>query len=121
MSAHCDLLRELVARFNQRQPIEVSRYFAENFRLDQPGGADRVGLAGAQEIIDALYALGDCVRLEILTLVEQGQYVAVRWQVEGMRGGVASAMMAMYRFEGGRIADDWGLAVGAPWRNAALD
>ena len=33
MSAHTEILRELVARFNQRQPIAVERYFAPAFRL----------------------------------------------------------------------------------------
>jgi hypothetical protein len=38
MSAHTELPRELVARFNQRQPIAVERYFAPTFRLVQPNG-----------------------------------------------------------------------------------
>jgi len=115
MSAHTEILRELVARFNQRQPIEVERYFAPTFRLAQPNGAHREGLAGARAMVDALCALGEHVRLEILAMVEQDDLVAVRWQVTGMSGGAASAMMAMYRFEAGRIVDDWGIAVAAPW------
>ena len=117
MSTHCDLLRELVDRFNRRQPIDVTRYFTPSFRLNQPGGRDRAGLSGAQEMIDAMYALGEQVQLNMLAAVEQGDHVAVRWQFDGMRDGVSSAGIAMYRFEAGRIADDWGVAAGMPWRD----
>jgi len=116
MSAHAELLQELVARFNERQPIDVERYFAPNFQLWQPGGRDRAGLAGAQEMLEALYALGEQVQLRILAAVEQAEHLAVRWQVEGLRGGTAAAMMAIYRFEAGRIVEDWGLAASEPWQ-----
>lgn len=115
MSTHAELLRELVERFNTRQSIDVARYFAPNFQLRQPGGRDRAGLAGAEDMVDALHALGEQVRLKILATVEQDDLVAVRWQVEGLANGAASAMMAIYRFEAGRIVEDWGVAVGAPW------
>jgi predicted SnoaL-like aldol condensation-catalyzing enzyme len=113
---HTELLRELVARFNERQAVDVERYFGPNFQLKQPGGRDRAGLAGAQDMIDALYALGERVHLRILAVIEQDDHVAVRWQFEGLRDGAASAGMAMYRFEAGRIVEDWGLVVGAPWQ-----
>jgi len=115
LSTHSQLLRELVARFNERQSIEVERYFAPNFQLRQPGGRDRAGLAGARDMIDALVALGEQVHLRILAMVEQDDHVAVRWQVEGLQAGAAAAMMGIYRFEAGLIVEDWGLAVGAPW------
>lgn len=72
------------------------------------------GLQGAQDMSDASYALGEQVHLRILATVEQDDHVAVRWQVEGLQGGTAAAMMGIYRFEAGRIVEDWGLAVGAP-------
>jgi hypothetical protein len=115
LSTHTELLQELVARFNERQSIEVERYFAPNFQLSQPGGATRAGLAGAQAMIDGLYALGERVHLRILAVIEQADYVAVRWQFEGLHNGAAAAGMAMYRFEAGRIVDDWGLTAGTPW------
>jgi predicted SnoaL-like aldol condensation-catalyzing enzyme len=112
---HGELLRELVARFNARESIEVERYFAPKFQLRQPGGRDRAGLAGAQDMIDALHALGERVHLRILAMVEQDDHLAVRWQVEGLPDGAAAAMMGIYRFEAGRIVEDWGLVAGAPW------
>jgi predicted SnoaL-like aldol condensation-catalyzing enzyme len=115
MSAHSELLRELIERFNRRQPIEVERYFAPTLRLIQPVGANRSGLEGAQAMVDALYALGDDVRLIILELIEHGDMVAVRWQVEGMKGDASAAMIGMYRFEAGRIVRDWGIAVAEAW------
>jgi predicted SnoaL-like aldol condensation-catalyzing enzyme len=108
-------MRELVELFNQRRPIEVERYFAPTFRLRQPNGPNREGLAGARDMIDGLFALGEQAQLTILAIVEEGDHIAVRWQVDGMTGCATAAMMAMYRFEAGRIVDDWGIAVVAPW------
>jgi predicted SnoaL-like aldol condensation-catalyzing enzyme len=116
MSIQTEALRELVSLFNRRQPIEIERFFAPDFRLDQPGGVHRVGLAGAREMAAALHAMGESARLEILEMIEQGDLVAVRWQVSGLPGPNV-AMMAMYRFVDGRITDDWGIAVPAPWQD----
>jgi hypothetical protein len=106
-----------VARFNERQSIDVERYFAPDFQLRQPGGRDRAGLAGAQDMVEALLALGDGVRLRILGMIAQDDHVAVRWQMEGLTEGAAAAGMAFYRFEASRIVEDWGLVVGEPWRD----
>jgi predicted SnoaL-like aldol condensation-catalyzing enzyme len=111
-------MRELVSLFNRRQPIEVARFFAPSFQLDQPGGVNRAGLEGAQAMVDGLYALGEHAQLEIVALLEEGDHVAVRWRVLGARDAPEVAMIAMYRFVEGRIADDWGLVVPAPWQRS---
>ena len=50
-------------------------------------------------------------------MVEEGDRVAVRWQLTATYDGkpFQSSIMAIYRFEEGRIAEDWGVAVRTPW------
>jgi predicted SnoaL-like aldol condensation-catalyzing enzyme len=118
MSKQTDVLRELIARFNARVPLEVERYFTPDFELDDPGsGARRSGHDGARAMADALAGFGDSVRLEILHMIEQDDCVAVRYAVrsEGADPSIG-ATIAFYRFVDGRIAEDWGVSTPAPWR-----
>ena len=118
MSRQTDLLRELTSLINARAPIPVERFFTENFTLSVPSASlRRSGHAGARDMIDAFLAIAPDVRLKILDMIEQGDRVAVRWIAETGTGesGSSLAMLAIYRFEGGRIAEDWGLAAAAPW------
>jgi predicted SnoaL-like aldol condensation-catalyzing enzyme len=118
MSTQTDLLRELTARFNERKPIEIERYFTPDFELDDPGsGARRSGHDGARAMANALAGLGESVRIEILHMIEQDDCVAVRYAVrsEGADPRIG-AMIAFYRFVDGRIAEDWGVSTPAPWR-----
>jgi ketosteroid isomerase-like protein len=51
-------------------------------------------------------------------MIEEGDRVAVRWQVTATyHDGKPSerSIMAIYRFENGRIAEDWGIAIPALW------
>lgn len=118
MSEQTALLRELVACFNRAEPLEIERYFAPEFELDDPGtGVRRSGIEGARAMCEALRAIGENVQLKILHMIEQDDYVAVRylgtWQ--GPQPGSA-AMMALYHFVNGRIAEDWGVSARAPWQ-----
>jgi predicted SnoaL-like aldol condensation-catalyzing enzyme len=104
---------------NHRQPAPIARYFTENFRLDDAGaGVVRTGHAGAQAMIDDIFSLAPDVRLEMLDTVEAADRVAVRWRVTGTRttGSFDVAMIAIYRFFDGRIAEDWGVWSGKPWQ-----
>ena len=110
-------LAELV--LNQRQPVPIARCFTEHFRLDHAGaGVVRTGHAGAQSMIDDILSLAPDVRLEMLDTVEAADRVAVRWRVTGTRtiGSFDVAMIAIYRFVDGRIAEDWGVSSGKPWQ-----
>jgi hypothetical protein len=92
---------------------------AEDFRLDDAGaGVVRTGHAGAQTMMDSILSLAPDVRFEILDTVEAADRVAVRWRVTGMRttGLFDVAMIAIYRFVDGRIAEDWGVWSGKPWQ-----
>jgi hypothetical protein len=116
MSAHTEAMREWVRLFNARDPIDVARFFAPDFQLDQPGGASRQGLAGADDMTAGLLALGPNVQLTILDAIELGDMLAVRWQFSGIEPEGVAAGIAMYRFRDGLITDDWGVTVRAAWQ-----
>ena len=80
MSTQMDVLRKLAELFNGRKPIDMARFFTEDFRLEDPGaGVVRNGLDGAQRMMEAVRALAHDGRLEILGMFESGNRVAVRW------------------------------------------
>ena len=57
------------------------------------------------------------IKLEILDMIEEGDRVAVRWQLIATHKGepFEQSILAIYRFEKGRIAEDWGIAIRALW------
>jgi hypothetical protein len=96
MSTPTDTLRELARLLNAREPVDVTRFFTEDFRLDDPGaGVTRIGHAGAQLMIDAVLAFAPGMRLEILDMFEQGDRGAVRWQVATGAPEGGPAMLAI--------------------------
>jgi ketosteroid isomerase-like protein len=50
-------------------------------------------------------------------MIEEGDRVAVRWQLTATYEGgpFEQSIMAIYRFENGRIAEDWGISIRALW------
>ena len=50
-------------------------------------------------------------------MIEEGDRVAVRWQVTAAYDGkpFEQSIMAIYRFENGRIAEDWGISFRTLW------
>ena len=95
MSTQTDVLRQLAALFNERKPINMARFFTEDFawRILVPGVV-RNGLDGAQRMIEAVRALAHDGQLEILDMFESGNRVAVRWSYGG--SDAAFAMMSIY-------------------------
>ena len=119
MAIKSAMLKELANLVNHRQPITIARYFTEDFRLDDAGaGVVRTGHAGAQTMMENILSLAPDVRLEILDSVEAADRVAVRWRLSGTReaGPFDVAMIAIYRFADGRIAEDWGVWSGKSWQ-----
>jgi predicted SnoaL-like aldol condensation-catalyzing enzyme len=117
------LLQELSELVSRRRPVPIARYFTEDFRLDDAGaGVVRTGHAGAQTMMEEILSLAPDVRLEILDTVEAADRVAVRWRLTGTKttGSFDVAMMAIYRFADGRIAEDWGVWSGKPWQAHGL-
>jgi ketosteroid isomerase-like protein len=118
MSQQKELLRELAAAHNSGVPDRISDWFTEDFRLREPGKpALPVGHAGASQMRAQIRTLTSPITVEILDMVEEGDRVAVRWQLTAAYDGkpFQSSIMEIYRFEEGRIAEDWGFAIRAPW------
>ena len=120
MSVQKQVIRELTVLLNARKSIPTARFFTPDFKLYDPGaGVWLDGYSGAQDMIDTVLTLGPKVTLEILDMIEQGDRVAVRWQatISGGPDARSAAMMAIYRFVDGRIAEDWGISARVPWED----
>jgi ketosteroid isomerase-like protein len=118
MSQQKDLMREMAAAHNSGAPDRISEWFTEDFRLHEPGAPpSAVGYEGASQMRARFRTLTPPIRLEILDMIEEGDRVAVRWQLTATYEGepFEQSVMAIYRFEQGRIAEDWGIATRASW------
>jgi ketosteroid isomerase-like protein len=123
MSQQKELLREIAAATGSGGPDRISNWFTEDFRLHEPGKSVLpVGHEGARQMREAgrqtRAGLGTPVNVEILDMIEEGDRVAVRWQLAATDHDgkpYEQSIMAIYRFENGRIAEDWGIAIPAFW------
>ena len=119
MSEQKDLLREIAAATSSGASDRISDWFTEDFRLHEPGKpALPVGHEGASQMRSFLRTSKPPINVEILDMIEEGDRVAVRWQVIATSyDGQPSerSIMAIYRFEGGRIAEYWGTSIRALW------
>ena len=113
MSQQKDLLREIAAASNSAAPDRISDWFTEDFRLHEPGKpALPVGHEGARQM-RASPKPKPPIDVKILDLIEEGDRVAVRLQVTATEDDgkpYERSIMAIYRFENGRIAEDCGIA-----------
>jgi ketosteroid isomerase-like protein len=117
-SQQTDLLREIAAAINAGAAYRIADWFTEDFRLHEPAAAALpVGHAGAEQMLARLKSLAPPVSFEALDMVEEADRVAVRWQLTATHDGkpFERSIIAIYRFEKGRIAEDWGVAIGALW------
>jgi ketosteroid isomerase-like protein len=118
MSQQKELLREMAAAHDSGAPDRISDWFTEDFRLHEPGApALPVGYEGASQMRARFRMLTPPIVLEILDMIEEGDRVAVRWQLTATYEGKSfeQSIMAIYRFEKGRIAEDWGISIRALW------
>jgi predicted SnoaL-like aldol condensation-catalyzing enzyme len=118
MSQQKELLREMAAAHNSGAPDRISNWFTEDFRLHEPGAqALPLGHQGAIQMRARFRTLTPPIKLEILDMIEEGDRVAVRWQLTATYEGrpFEQSIIAIYRFENGRIAEDWGISVRALW------
>jgi ketosteroid isomerase-like protein len=118
MSQQQDLLRQIAAASNSGAPDRISDGSTNDFRLHEPGALPlAVGHAGASQMRARFRTLVPPINLEILDMVEEGDRVAVRWQLTATHDGkpFEQSIMAIYRFEGGRIAEDWGISIPTLW------
>ena len=123
MSQQKDLLREIAAATSSDAPDRISDWFTEDFRLHEPGKpALPVGHEGARQMREEgrqmRTGLQTPINVEILDMIEEGDRMAVRWQLTATDYDgkpYERSIMAIYRFENGRIAEDWGMAARALW------
>jgi predicted SnoaL-like aldol condensation-catalyzing enzyme len=118
MSQQKDLLREIAAAHNSGASDRISDWFTEDFRLHEPGApALPVGHQGASQMRARFRSLTPPINLKILDMIEEGDRVAVRWQLTATYEDrpFEQSIMAIYRFENGRIAEDWGISARTLW------
>ena len=118
MSRQKDLLLEIAAAINTGSAYRIRDWFTEDFRLHEPARAALpTGHAGAAQMLERSRALAPPINLEAVDMVEEGDRVAVRWQVTATYDGkpFEESIMAIYRFEEGCIAEDWGIPIRALW------
>jgi ketosteroid isomerase-like protein len=123
MSQQTDLLREIAAATSSGAPDRISDWFTEDFGLHEPGKpALPEGHQGARQMRDGgrqmRAGLKTPINVEILDMIEEDDRVAVRWQLTATYDDgkpYERSIMAIYRFENGRIAEDWGISIPTLW------
>ena len=118
MSRQKALLLEIAEALNSGGARRIEDWFTENFRLHDPGFPDwPSGHRGASAVLAQTASLGPTTRLEALDMLEEGNRVAVRWRLSATPDGSVfdCAMLSLYRFENGRIAEDWGIFSRQRW------
>ena len=126
------VLGQIVEAFNKRELNVVDEVFAPTFVLHTartPGWPQ--GLAGARQMFTTMLAAAPDIQATIEDIVAEGDKVAVRWTFRGTHTGesplsggptgerLTAVAIAIYRFVGGKIAEDWGVDArwesGGPW------
>ncbi len=78
----------VVAAINAGDVEHVAEWFAEDFKLHEPGVRLLTGHEGARLMPHHLRTtLGPETRLEVLDMIEEGDHVAVCWQLSGIKDG----------------------------------
>jgi predicted SnoaL-like aldol condensation-catalyzing enzyme len=118
MSHHKAMLLEIADALSSGGNPRIEAWFTEDFRLHDPGFPDwPTGHAGASALLAQTVSLGPTTKLQALDMLEEDDRVAVRWRLSAIQDGEIfdCAMMSMYRFENGRIAEDWGIFSRRQW------
>jgi ketosteroid isomerase-like protein len=129
MSQQKNLLQEIAAATSSGAPDRISDWFTEDFRLHEPGKpALPVGHEGARQMREGdrqmRTGLKPPINVEALDMIEEGNRVAVRWQLTATYDDgqpYERSIMAIYRFENGRIAEDWGISIPTLWPPSSSD
>jgi ketosteroid isomerase-like protein len=111
-------LREIAEAINSNGDYRIAEWFTEDFRLIEPTRPNwPEGHVGASKLLETFRMLTPPVNFAILDMIEEGDRVAVRWQLSATHHGepLNLAMIAIYRFEDGRIAEDWGFSIRGEW------
>jgi predicted SnoaL-like aldol condensation-catalyzing enzyme len=116
------VLRRFQALLKEPDPAAIRALFTEDFRLHVPNEpAWPSGHEGA--ILMFTRMRGRFPHLDLIAedMFGGGDRICVRWRYRNRVGEPFEAVgVSIYRFEGGRIAEDWGVDVhlpaGHPWR-----
>jgi ketosteroid isomerase-like protein len=118
MSRQKEVLREIAQAINGNGHYRIDEWFTEDFRLVEPPKPDWPrGHEGASKLLETFTTLTPPVQLVARDMVEDADRVAVRWQLSATYNGepLHLAMMAIYRFREGCIAEDCGIAIRGEW------
>lgn len=118
MSKQKDVLLRIAEAIRSGGAYRIAEWFTEDFRLYEPTKPNwPTGHEGISKLLEQFRTLTPPIRFEPLDMVEEGNRVAVRWVLSSTDKDepVHFAMMAIYRFEDGRIAEDWGVSIGGEW------
>jgi ketosteroid isomerase-like protein len=118
MSRQKEVLREIAKAINSNGPYRIADWFTEDLRFIDPTKPNwPEGHVGASKLLETFRMLAPPVNLAILDMIEEDDRVAVRWKLSATLDGepLHLAMMAIYRFEEGRIAKDWGISIRGEW------
>jgi predicted SnoaL-like aldol condensation-catalyzing enzyme len=118
MSLQKEMLREIARVINEHEPYRIDEWFTEDFKLVEPTKPDwPCGHAGATKLLELFSTLTPPLQFIALDMVEEADRVAVRWQLHANHQGerIHLASMAIYRFEEGRIAEDWEIPIRGEW------
>jgi ketosteroid isomerase-like protein len=114
MSAQKTSLETIAARVNAGARDGLEELFTDDFVLHDPNAPDWPrGREGVRKMLSGFNG----IRMAPLEMVEQGDCVCVRWSFSGDRDGssISASCIAIYRFENGLIAEDWGVVARSPW------
>ncbi len=113
------VLASIAERINAGQSVGLEQLFSETFVLHDPTTPDwPSGRDGVRRMLAEFAALGPTLQLDAVDMIEQDDRVAVRWRVRWTGkddDAQEAAIVAIYRFENGLIAEDWGVSVRAAW------
>src|SRR6516225_4601571 len=122
MSQQKDLLWEIAVATSSGASDRISDWFTEDFRLHEPGKpALPVGHEGSRQMWEAGRQTGeikDAYKSRNPRYDRGGRSISMRWQLTATDYDgkpYERSIMAIYRFENGRIAEDWGSSIPALW------
>jgi len=96
----------------------LEKFFTEDFVLHDPNAPETpTGHEGVRHMLRSFSKLGDALALQPVQMIEAEDHVTVRWALSWSHNGAPqqAAILAIYRFEGALIAEDWGISARAPW------
>lgn len=117
LSPQQTVLATIAERLSAGRSEGLEQFFCETFELHDPRTPNwPPGRDGARRMIAEFAALGPTLQLDAVDMIEQEDRVAVRWRVRWTGNDAQeAAIVAIYRFENGLIAEDWGVSVRAAW------